>query len=490
MPFTPGIQVKVESSGSAPIAGVGTSTAAFVLKVAEQRNLPGTATLVTSYDKFAAIAKDLKAPAVLRDAEAAVATADAKVVAVKERFGDATDAQLAGIAEAAARDAAALAKSAKYVFEAMVTKLGSAVEVLDKPATAAAEAARQDADKAAAELRKPNSDTKVVHDAAQSAVQWLQKIVTDVNGILKQEMIEGFTSTEARAREAAAAVLGFFLNGGTRCYVAFYTGTVGAALTSFSKIDEVAIVAAPGASPTDAQSVIGHCEALEDRFAVLDGLSGEKWPEFARVSGYAAYYYPWIEVQGPFDGRPCMVPPSGHVAGVYARVDATRGVHKAPANEVIRGATGVEIKLSPSVQDTEPKLRVNVIRDMQGSVRIWGARTLSDVSETQYINVRRTLLFLRESIEEGLQWVVFEPNTPALWSKVCRNIGAFLHDVWASGALFGTTAEQAYYVRCDEELNPPSMRENGQLNIEIGVALVRPAEFITITIRPWSGPGK
>lgn len=309
-----------------------------------------------------------------------------------------------------------------------------------------------------------------------------------------------------RLKRAAAAVHGFFLNGGTRCHVTFYADKNGwdSALARLEKLDEVSLMVAPAADDQRQAELAQRCAAVGDRFAVLDGPAdrvttfkrpgepGGAGRDLPVVSDYAAYYYPWIDVVNPIDGRRGAQPPSGHVAGVYARVDGSRGVHKAPANEEIRGALGVAFSLSSERIGDMNDRGVNAIRMVQGSVRIWGARTLGgDVNGgTKYVNVRRTLLFLRESIEEGLQWVVFEPNNHTLWGRVRRNIGAFLHDVWASGALFGTTAEDAYYVTCNEELNPPSMRDNGQLNVEVGVALVKPAEFVTITIRQWSGPGQ
>jgi phage tail sheath protein FI len=186
------------------------------------------------------------------------------------------------------------------------------------------------------------------------------------------------------------------------------------------------------------------------------------------------------------------LPPSGHVAGVYARVDAARGVHKAPANEVIRGALGVETLVSKEGQAGLNPDGVNVIRLFDNNVTVWGARTLAGAGapEWRYIPSRRLFNFLRESIDQGTSWVVFEPNAPDLWSKVRRNVTAFLTTVWASGALLGATAEQAFYVRCDETTNPPEVRDLGQLVTEVGVALVRPAEFVVFRISQWSGPAQ
>jgi phage tail sheath protein FI len=206
-------------------------------------------------------------------------------------------------------------------------------------------------------------------------------------------------------------------------------------------------------------------------------------------SDYAAWYFPWIEVADPkaSDGL-LQVPPSGHLAGIYARVDSQRGVHKAPANEPIRGARNVSQRISKVDQDGLNEKGVNCIRVLNNQILVWGARTLAPTNkpDLKYINVRRTLLFLRESIDQGTQWVVFEPNTRGLWKKITRNVTAFLTDVWRSGALFGDTPQEAFYVRCDDEINPPSQREQGLVVTEIGVAIARPAEFVVFQISQYT----
>jgi phage tail sheath protein FI len=182
--------------------------------------------------------------------------------------------------------------------------------------------------------------------------------------------------------------------------------------------------------------------------------------------------------------------PSGHIAGVYARVDHERGVHKAPANEVIRGALEAKYQISRAVQDGLNPKGINCLRDFDRAIKIWGARTIGGDAwaDLKYLNVRRTLIFLRKSIDHGTQWVVFEPNDPSLWAKIRRNISAFLMTVWRSGALFGTTPEQGFYVKCDEETNPPEERDLGRVTAEIGVAIVRPAEFVIFRLTQWSAP--
>lgn len=326
----------------------------------------------------------------------------------------------------------------------------------------------------------------------------------------------GFSLDSDQSR-LAHAVYGFFNNGGTRCYVVRETGTatVADALKKFEAIDEIAIVAAPGIVASSVRSAIDtHCrQNTGDRFAIFDSAQTVETADDLDLtlldpsnpanllpdnSDYAAFYFPWIQVfdsaakiQNPMGSGLQYCPPSGHVAGVYARVDTNRGVHKAPANEPVLGALGLKYKISKAQQDGLNPQGVNCIRDLNGNIRIWGGRTIGGDAngEWKYINVRRLFLFLRESIDEGTQWVVFEPNSPALWAKISRNVNAFLTNVWRTGALFGNTANEAFYVKCDEETNPPEVRDLGQVVTEIGVAVVKPAEFVIFRISQWAGPG-
>jgi phage tail sheath protein FI len=280
---------------------------------------------------------------------------------------------------------------------------------------------------------------------------------------------------------------------------ALNAGTVQGALKNFATVDEIAIVAVPGAlDPAVQTAVVDHCENMGDRFAILDGqrlapdadLTVAAIQGGVRDSNYAALYYPWIQVYDPASNQPILVPPSGHMAGIYARVDTLRGVHKAPANEVIRGALGVERRLGRPDQDGLNPLGINVIRQFDSNVTVWGARTLGGDrnGEWKYINVRRLFLFLRKSIDQGTQWVVFEPNAPDLWAKIVRNVTAFLTVVWRNGALFGASPAEAFFVKCDAETNPPEVRDLGQVITEIGVAVVKPAEFVIFRISQWAGP--
>lgn len=242
--------------------------------------------------------------------------------------------------------------------------------------------------------------------------------------------------------------------------------------------------------------IVAHCERLGDRVAILDAPPSmspqevRKWrlDVAAYDSSYAALYYPWIQVNDPVQKRPVYVPPSGHLSGIWARTDNTRGVHKAPANENVRGATGLAYNVTKGEQDTLNPNGVNCIRAFPGmGIRVWGARTLANNPSWRYLNVRRLFNFVEKSIERGTMWVVFEPNNPRLWARVRRDVTAFLTTIWRSGALFGASPAEAFYVKCDEELNPPESRDLGRLVIEIGLSPVKPAEFVIFRISQWAG---
>jgi phage tail sheath protein FI len=244
--------------------------------------------------------------------------------------------------------------------------------------------------------------------------------------------------------------------------------------------------------------MIAHCERLGDRVAILDAPPDmtpqevKKWR--MEVTGfdtsYAAMYYPWIKIMDPATDLVINVPPSGYLAGIWARNDNTRGVHKAPANEIVLGAIGLAYQTTKGEQDTLNPIGVNCIRAFPGrGIRVWGGRTLSSNPSWRYINVRRLFNYVEKSIENGTQWVVFEPNNRKLWARVSRDVSAFLRMVWRDGALFGSSPAEAFYVKCDDELNPPESRDLGRLVVEIGLAPVKPAEFVIFRISQWAGPG-
>ncbi|WP_428269704.1 phage tail sheath C-terminal domain-containing protein [Haliangium sp.] len=343
------------------------------------------------------------------------------------------------------------------------------------------------------------------------------------------QFVKTFGDFEHCSMHLAHAVYGFFNNGGSRCFIvncgapeeetAASSAAAGdkkddkakaapapksggdrdgrfigkdngpgqrSGLKCFEEVDEIAIVVVPGqTSPAVQDAVLSHCETRKDRFAILDApetISGgvDRLPK-PRDSKYGAYYFPWIQVYDPDKGN-IFVPPSGHIAGVYSRVDNERGVHKAPANEIVRGALGLKYNISKGEQDLLNPKGINAIRFMNGAIRIWGARTLSTDPSWRYINVRRLFIMVESSIERATQWVVFEPNDHRLWKRVTRTIASFLTLLWRNGALMGTSPEQAFFVKCDEETNPPEVIDAGQLVVEIGLAPVKPAEFVIFRI--------
>ncbi|MGZ4122207.1 MAG: phage tail sheath family protein [Tumebacillaceae bacterium] len=257
-------------------------------------------------------------------------------------------------------------------------------------------------------------------------------------------------------------------------------------IQSFIDNDEVAIMAIPGVTDPNVQlNLVAHCENLRSRFAILD-IPRDK-TKVADVlthrnifdTQYAAMYNPWLQVFDPMDKRNIFIPPSGSMAGIYSRSDNTRGVHKAPANEVIRGCVGLDVQYNKGEQDILNPKGVNLIRAFTGQgIRVWGARTLSSNGLWKYVNVRRLYIFLEETIKRGTNWVVFEPNDDKLWARVQRTIDAFLTRVWRDGALMGTSPQEAYYIHIGRNTMTQDDIDNGRLICVIGVAPVKPAEFV------------
>ena len=255
-------------------------------------------------------------------------------------------------------------------------------------------------------------------------------------------------------------------------------------------IDEISICLSPGiwAGPLHS-ALIQHCELLKDRFAIIDpqdGLDIEGIRTFREPfdTKYAALYYPWLDVRDPVAKRNVVVGPSAHMAGIYARVDVERGVHKAPANEVIRGINEIAQDVTKREQDMLNPKNINVLRFFPGrGNRVWGARVVTSDSAWKYINVRRLFIFVEESIQEGTQWVVFEPNDEPLWARVRQSITNFLTTVWRSGALQGLSAEEAFFVKCDRSTMTQDDIDNGRLICIIGIAPVKPAEFVIFRIQ-------
>jgi len=345
---------------------------------------------------------------------------------------------------------------------------------------------------------------------------------------LKQYYKEDATSTPL-----SHAVFGFFLNGGRRSYVVNIgtsqnltgTGKTRAGLDLLQAIDEVKVVAAPGfTGAVNYDALLTHCENMRNRVAIMDSPENVNnldlltrvatatatpparkprdgttdaatgtpppTPEAEiglkpRLSqgGYGAFYCPWITVRDPLaSGQLVNVPPAGHLAGIYARSDATRGVFKAPANEVIRGALNTSIALSRADQEMLNPVGVNCIRLFsREGIMVWGARTVGE-GQWVYLNVRRLFNMAEESIALSTRWIVFEPNERSLHKKITRDVRHFLTVLWREGALMGKTPEEAFFVQCDEETNPPEIVDLGMVVIRIGMAPVKPAEFVVFRI--------
>jgi hypothetical protein len=279
-------------------------------------------------------------------------------------------------------------------------------------------------------------------------------------------------------------------------------------LQALRNYDDISLVAIPGRADVEVQdALIVHCERLRYRFAVLDslpgtGVEGASIPDVLAQrqqfdTRYAALYYPWLQIPDPFpvlpgSGAAVSIPPSGHILGVYARTDVTRGVHKAPANEVVGGILGFQRSLTKGEQDVlnPSPVNINVLRDFRVNfrgLRSWGARCITSDREWVYVNVRRLFNFVERSLDLGLQWVVFEPNDQNLWARVRRTVSDFLTTVWRSGALMGLTPEEAFFVKCDETTMTQADIDGGRLILLVGIAPVKPAEFVIVRIGQWQG---
>jgi phage tail sheath protein FI len=352
------------------------------------------------------------------------------------------------------------------------------------------------------------------------------------------EFVRHYVPEGAASTPLSHAVFGYFLNGGARCYVV-NTGkgqpvTGGGrdrqGLQVLEQVDEVAIVVCPGYTDVASyEAILSHCELMKDRVAILDcqpnvpnidmltrvGTVAADAPRDAaapaggrrganaapaepaqpagvrpRQSEYGTIYFPWITVRDPLGAQGLVdVAASGHMAGIWARSDATRGVHKAPANEPIRGALNLTYRLTPAEQGELNLAGVNCFRFFEREgIRVWGARTLAaSSSEWRYLNVRRLFIMVEKSISRSTNWIVFEPNDRTLWKSIRRDASAFLTYLWRTGALMGRTPAAAFFVKCDEETNPPEVIDLGQVVTIIGIAPVKPAEFVVFRISQWDG---
>ena len=507
--LTPGVYVEEMPSASKPIEGVGTSTAAFVgLAPGGPVNTPMR---IANWSQFARIYGDPQTPAngpFMEGAYLAHAVygfflnggslcwivrvgADGKGQVPRAALPSATDQDVETLRLLAADGVTETVRV--ELTEEPTVEGGSEDKTYKLVATAGSE--REEFDGLTLKRGRSHLATKV--NASSKLLR-----VEDTGATLPETQRPPRTGTYTLS--APPAQVAKVDSGDFEGDVAERTGMGG-----FAAVDEVTMVVMPDlmalkqngsdAGLRDVQGkMIAHCENMGDRMAILDtppGLRAQDVLEWrSSVAGYdskmAALYYPWIEVMDPLSRRPIMVPPSGHVAGVWARTDSRRGVHKAPANEVVMGAIGLDFQVTGAEQGALNQVGINCIRAFTNrGMRVWGARTLSSDPEWRYINVRRLFNYVAESIITGTQWSVFEPNDQRLWMQLKIAATNFLMRVWRDGALFGATPEQAFYVKCDEETNPPEVIEAGQVVCEIGIAPVKPAEFVIFRLSQFTGGG-
>jgi Bacteriophage tail sheath protein len=499
--LSPGVYVQEVSSGSKPIEGVGTAVAAFVGLT--EKGPANTPTLVTNWTQFSTVFGDFVEGSYLAHAVYGYFLNGGGSAYVVRIGSDGDAAQPSAGAELAGRG-----EPGRNVYRVTAAEGGPAgddisVEIGD-PGEPGEDTFKVTVSKGGkVEETFDNVSSKRGPTNAVTVVKSRSKLIR------LEEIGSGGTITVPE--KASVKLTGGTAVTAVRVTADDYVGN-SADRTGFAgleAVDEVTMLSVPDVMAAyqrgiiDLEAVqavqlamIAHCELMGDRVAILDAppsLNAQQVKEWRMDkagydSKYAALYWPWIKVFDPLKGQGMMIPPSGHMAGIWARNDDTRGVHKAPANEVVRGAIALELQITKGEHDQLNPSGINCIRAFPGrGVRVWGARTISSDPEWRYLNVRRLFNFVEESILEGTQWVVFEPNDPRLWDAVKRNVSAFLRRVWRDGALFGLTSAEAFFVKCDAENNTQDTIDIGQLIIDVGIAPVKPAEFVVFRIAQFAG---
>lgn len=503
---SPGVYVEEVAAGARPLEGVGTAVAAFV-GLAETGPL-NTPTLISNWTQFTAAFGGFLAGSYLAPS----------VYGYFQNGGGNCYVVRIGETEAPTGNGRSPAKEIASGPTAEIGRLRvRAIEPGVRPGDVAVEIAEPGEDGTDDQFKiliKRNGQVVEEFDRASFA-RGKQNVVTMVNATSKVVQLEdlGNAYEKPETGETALSTMPKPVAVDTQAQLTAddYVGDVGerTGFAGLEAIDEVTMLCVPDLMSAYQQGsidldtvqavqteMIAHCELMGDRVAVLDappGLNAQQIKEWrvdkARYdSMYAALYWPWIKVADPVSGLQSFLPPSGHIAGIWGRNDDTRGVHKAPANEIVRGAVDLEVQLTRNEHDLLNPVGINCVRAFPGrGIRVWGARTLSSDPAWRYLNVRRLFNFLEESILSGTEWVVFEPNDQALWAKIRRTIAAFLVMQWRAGALFGATPDEAFYVKCDSETNPAESIDAGQVVCEVGVAPVKPAEFVIFRLAQFSG---
>ncbi len=502
--LSPGVYVEEVEAGSKPIEGVGTAVAAFVGMAAQ--GPANTPTLVTNWSQFTQIFGDFVEGSYLAHAVYGYFNNGGGACYVVRIGGD-------GDGQPTARgELPSAAKKDLSAYRITALAPGAAGDDITVEVEDASEGDPEETFKLVVK-RKGKAEETFDNLTTKKGKQNVVTVVKEQSKLITIEEVGSATLAERRPASGTSLKLS---GGGAaptpaRLAPEDYVGDA-ADRTGFGgleAVDEITMVTVPDLMAAYQQGVIdlegvqavqlgmiAHCENMGDRVAILDpppGLNPQQIKEW-RVdkagydSKFATLYWPWIKVFDPLSGQNVFVPPSGHLAGVWGRNDDTRGVHKAPANEVVRGAIALESDLTKAEHDQLNPVGINCVRAFPGrGIRVWGARTVSSDPSWRYVNVRRLFNYIEESILLGTQWVVFEPNDLDLWQRIRRSITAFLLRVWRDGALFGATPEEAFYVKCDEETNPPEVVDAGQVVVEIGIAPVKPAEFVVFRIAQFSG---
>ncbi len=498
--LSPGVYVEEVDSGSRPIEGVGTAVAAFV-GLAETGPF-NTPTLVTNWSQYMQVFGDFVEGTYLAQAVYGYFQNGGGACYIV-RIGAGGEEKTAVAEITAAHDGGVLG-----AYKVKALEVGAAGNDLNVEVADSSQPGEEGSFKL---IVKKNGQVAETFDSVVTK-KGKTNVVTVVNAQSQLIRIEETTKTAIEAVNKGSISLA---GGGSavpsRINAADYLGdsATRSGVGGLEAIDEVTMLSVPDLMSAyqkgliDLEGVkavqlgmITHCELMGDRMAILDpppALNAQEikhWrvEEAGYDSKYATLYWPWIKVFDPASGTNIHVPPSGHMAGIWGRNDDTRGVHKAPANEIVRGAISLEINITKAEHDLLNPVGINAVRAFPGrGIRVWGARTLSSDPAWRYVNVRRLFNYLEESILQGTDWVVFEPNDANLWAKIRRTIAAFLVNEWRKGALFGATPNEAFYVKCDGETNPAEGIDAGQVICEIGIAPVKPAEFVIFRLSQFSG---
>lgn len=510
--LSPGVYVEEVESGSKPIEGVGTAVAAFVgLAEMGPVNQP---TLVTNWTQYTNNFGGFIEGSYLAHSVYGYFQNGGGACYVVRIGGNGESAQPTARAELTSGSKAGLDAYRISAIEAGPDGDDISVEIKDVKDEESEDGKGQAGGTSFSLVVKKGSRQVESFENVTTDGRSKQYVVTAVNEaseFIRIEEVGKGTLTELKPKAGSVKLAGgAAIAPGPRMAPDDYVGTA-ADRTGFGgleAIDQITMVAVPDLMAAYQQGaldlegvkavqlgMIAHCELMGDRMAILDpppGLNAQQVKEWrVDVAGYdskfAALYWPWVKVFDPASGSNQFVPPSGLMAGIWGRSDDTRGVHKAPANEVVRGAIDIELNITKAEHDQLNPEGINCIRAFPGrGIRVWGARTLSSDPSWRYINVRRLFNFLEKSILNGTQWVVFEPNDMDLWGRIRRTIGAFLTRTWRDGALFGATPDEAFFVKCDSETNPADVIDAGQVVCMIGVCPVKPAEFVVFKLSQFS----